>query len=629
MFYAKIAPILSLASLVLAATPIPGTYGVSVIGNLDGCNVDTTEYNSGGTITVDGWTFKVPKNLITQFPVRWVPFGELCGAGVGGFEVTVNGNAIAGQPIAAQIIVAQGISTRIGQGYIESINGADASFKIRGGPTVKLSDPNGVFGAATNNAPFFPVDDENPSVTAFSGFPMCIQRSSTDEKCPSSNRPAGSTSFAAPDPLAMVPLAVGDFVEYSGVKTGSTIAAFEVAAINVQVTTSASDTVPQYIRVEDALIGVFDNNGNVEVADFRFIGFLSSCANAAVTIFAIDVDPCTGAETERQIGSATPRGGDARCKWEARIESTTAQTPYTREYVVKTQSKIITTKDGIEAGKYVTPVTEWIYPEVDNPGAEFIPFNFNNFRNMVQGDFLDGKQYGPLSPFPGANPPAPSKTCSPGDTAPPTGTSAPGGDAPVAFVAPFSSAQRGGAQIFLVASNNNTAINNNDLNYAWTKTSPASATVSITSPSAATATVNLPKVTAATSFVFEVTLSKKSDSSKTSKANVTISVTPTAADSVVVNTYTWESRQSGTIGVTCSSNVINGDNKQMSLLLNNGGTTLPMTSTAAGKWSYSSRSVKQPTNIQCVSDLGGRSELVTAPRRRKRGLVGTVVDAAL
>ena len=69
-----------------------------------------------------------------------------------------------------------------------------------------------------------------------------------------------------------------------------------------------------------------------------------------MTVFAIDVDPCTGEETERQIGSATPRNGDVRCKWEARIPSGTAQTPYTREYVLRTQSKVITTKDGIEAG---------------------------------------------------------------------------------------------------------------------------------------------------------------------------------------------------------------------------------------------------------------------------------------
>ncbi|PVH99447.1 hypothetical protein DM02DRAFT_529030, partial [Periconia macrospinosa] len=581
------------------------------------------DFNTGGSITVDGWIIKVPKNLIVQFPVRWVPFGKLCGAGVGGYEVTVNGNVVDGQAIAAQIIIAQGISLRGGQGYIESINGAEASFKIRGGPTVKLSDPTGKFGSATNIAPYFPVDDENPSITAFSGYPMCIQRSTGDTKCPSSNRPAGSTNFSPADPLAMVPLAVGDFVEYTGIKSGSLIAAFEVSAVNVQVTTQASDTVPQYIRVEDALVGVFSNNANIEVADFRFIGYLSSCANAAVTVFAIDVDPCTGEETERQIGSASPRAGDVRCKWEARIPSGTAQTPYTREYVLRTQSKVITTKDGIEAGKYVTPVTEWIYPEVNVPGAEFPAFDFTNFRNMVQGDFLDDQQFGPLSPFPGGTPPAPSKTCSPSDI-PPTGTPTPSG-APIAFIAPVSAVQHGGNDLVLVASNNNTSIQGSDLNFAWKQTSPASPTVSITNPSQASATVAVPAVSAKSSFVFEVTITQKSDTSKSSKANVIVSVDPAAPDVVVVNTYTWASRQSGTIGVTCSSNVVTGDNKRMSLLLNNGGTTLTMTNTAPGKWSYNSNRVNQPTNVQCVSDLGGKSELVTAPRRRRRGVSSAVL----
>lgn len=233
------------------------------------CSVDTTDYNSGGSITVDGWSIKVPKNLLVQFPVVWSPFGQLCGAGAGGYEVSVLGNVVAGQAIAGQIFMSPGFSLRAGQGYIESINTVDGTFKIRGGPTLRLNDPNGVFGKASNSAPFFPVDDENPSVTAFSGFPMCIPRSDADAKCPSSNRPSTGNTFAAPDPLSMVPLRVGDFINYAGQKSGSDILVFELTAINVQVTTTPSTSVPNYIRVEDAIIGVLDPDPNVEVADFR------------------------------------------------------------------------------------------------------------------------------------------------------------------------------------------------------------------------------------------------------------------------------------------------------------------------------------------------------------------------
>jgi hypothetical protein len=546
--------------------------------------------------------------------VVWAPFAELCGSGSGGYEVTVFGNVVNGEARAGQIIMSPGLSLRTGQGYIESLT--TDTMKIRGGPTLRLSDPNGVFGKASNNAPFFPVDEENPSITAFSGFPMCLPRSDSDSKCPASNRPTGATDFAAPDPLAMVPIRVGDFMTYTGIVSGGEIQVYEMAATNVQVTTSASNSVPNYILVEDAIVGVTDAAANVEVADSRFIGYLSSCSGAAITVSAIDVDPCTGEEVLRQIGSATPKAGDVRCKWEARI--TNAQTPYTREYMITANNPVIETKDGIKAGQYVIPVTEWIQPEVDIPGTEPPPYRFQDIRGLVQGDYLDNKRYGPLSPFPGADPPAPSKTCS----GPVDPTASPGASGPVAFAAPITATQRGGAAILLRASNNNSNIANSDLVFAWNKTSPASPTVSLANAASATATFNAPKVTAETSFIFEVTVSLKSDSTKTSKANVTVKVNPTAADIVTVNSYSWVSSQSGTIGVTCSSNVANGDNKKMSLLLNNGATTLTMTKTGEGKWSYSSRSVNQPTNIQCVSDLGGKSELVTAPRRKKRGVLG-------
>ncbi|KAF2678511.1 hypothetical protein K458DRAFT_394785 [Lentithecium fluviatile CBS 122367] len=620
---AQIASLLSLATLGLAGTPIPSIIPLAVTGTLDGCSVDAGgEYNAGGSIAVDGFTIKVPKNLIVQFPVVWAPFPQLCEAGVGGFEVSVSGNIVNGEPRAGQISMSPGLSLRSGQGYIESLT--TDTMKIRGGPTLRLSDPNGVFGKASNAAPFFPVDDENPSISAFSGFPMCLPRSADDPKCPQSNRPDGATNFAAPDPLAMVPIRVGDFMTYSGIKSGGEILVFEMSATNVQVTTTASDTVPNYIFVEDAIVGVIDSAPNVEFADHKFIGFLSSCSGASVTISAIDVDPCTGEEKLRQIGSATPKNGDARCKWEARITGTNAQTPYTREYMITANNPVIETKDGIKAGQYVIPVTEWIQPEVDVPGTEPPPFRFQDIQGLVQGDYLDDKRYGPLSPFPGANPPAPSQTCSgPVD---PTATAEPTANAPVAFALPIAAVQRVGAAILLKAQNNNTNIANSDLVFAWTKTSPASPSVSLTNPAAATATFNAPTVTTETSFVFEVTVSLKSDTTKSSKSNVTVKVSPTASDIVTVNTYSWISSQSGTIGVTCSSNVVNGNNKKMSLLLNNGATTLTMTKTAEGKWSYSSRSVKQPTNIQCVSDLGGKSELVTAPRRRKRGLLGAITD---
>lgn len=94
----------------------------------------------------------------------------------------VNGKPIAGIVDVGQFLL-QGSS-----GYVESVN-FDGTLKIKNGPTIRANDPNGIFGKAYTGRPFMTADDENPSITAFSGFPMCIPRSATDELCPPTNRP--------------------------------------------------------------------------------------------------------------------------------------------------------------------------------------------------------------------------------------------------------------------------------------------------------------------------------------------------------------------------------------------------------------------------------------------------------
>lgn len=74
-------------------------------------------------------------------------------------------------------------------GFIESIDHEDGSMKISAGPTLRISDPNAVFSVGFSEAPFFTADDESPSISSFSGFPMCIPRNSSDPACPASNRP--------------------------------------------------------------------------------------------------------------------------------------------------------------------------------------------------------------------------------------------------------------------------------------------------------------------------------------------------------------------------------------------------------------------------------------------------------
>jgi hypothetical protein len=217
---------------------------------------------------VNGFDIKVPKNLIVQFPTVFAPFKDLCGAGAGGFETTVVGNIVDGTILAGQIQVAQRLGLEGSQGYITAID-SDGSLSVSGGVRVRVNDPDGLFGPKVDSAPMWVADTGSPSVASFSGFPMCIAL----KKCLSSNRGTGQ-SFNAPDPLRMVPLQVGDFIEYSGLKAGANeILASDITCISLHITTQAGADAPNYIRVEDILIGIPDSAANVEYADIKVVGF--------------------------------------------------------------------------------------------------------------------------------------------------------------------------------------------------------------------------------------------------------------------------------------------------------------------------------------------------------------------
>jgi|SRR5437762_11095793 hypothetical protein len=90
--------------------------------------------------------------------------------------------------MAAQILTYE-FFEGLASGFIESINFENGSIQISNGPLLRINDPNAVFSVGYTQAPFFTADDESPSITSFSGFPMCIPRNATDPLCPSTNRP--------------------------------------------------------------------------------------------------------------------------------------------------------------------------------------------------------------------------------------------------------------------------------------------------------------------------------------------------------------------------------------------------------------------------------------------------------
>jgi hypothetical protein len=120
---------------------------------------------------------------------------------------------------------------------------------------------------------------------------MCVPRIATDAECPQSNRPMNSQNqvldFTAPDPLIMTPFQIGDYLTFSGRKVAEIIC-YAITVENLQIRT-ISGTDPTYIRVEDAIVRVFSTNPNAEIADTRFIDYLSD-TTASVIMFALDVD---------------------------------------------------------------------------------------------------------------------------------------------------------------------------------------------------------------------------------------------------------------------------------------------------------------------------------------------------
>ncbi|KAI3323384.1 hypothetical protein HD806DRAFT_544135 [Xylariaceae sp. AK1471] len=371
-------------------------------GALDDATAFDDTYNTGGTISVGGFNITVPKNIQVEFPAAYVPWKDFVEDkdSMLGYETNVIGNFVNGVPIAAQILTYE-FFEGLASGFIQSINFEDGSMQISNGPLLRINDPNAVFSAGYTQAPFFTADDESPSITSFSGFPMCIPRNATDPRCPSTNRPFnGQGTFTVPDPLSMVPFLPGDFITWSGIKRGNEVIAFSIVAQNVQITT-LQDLV--YIRTEVALLGISNFNGNTELAESRIVGFVSN-SRATVALYAMDYDPCTGAVTDRIVAAIGLRGGgNPQNKFEYRADILSG---YARDYRVVAEvngvPKTQTTKNGFLAGTYVQPVNVWIQSEQDVPGVPPPANDFSQMPWLTQGLGVDedGNLWGPLDPFP-------------------------------------------------------------------------------------------------------------------------------------------------------------------------------------------------------------------------------------
>ncbi|KFA50062.1 hypothetical protein S40293_11114 [Stachybotrys chartarum IBT 40293] len=371
--------------------------GLLVHGGLDDASVNDSTYNSGGYISVQGFNITVLRNMPVSFPAAYVPWPEFVVEldAMRGYEIQVIGNFVNGEPMAAQISTSQ-LFEILSSGYIESLNFTEGTMKIRSGPILRISDPNGVFPVGYAGTPFFTADDENPSISSYSGMPMCIPRNSSDPPLPAPKPPFCWFSAVA-DPLRMVPFLAGDFVTFSGIRRGDEVICYSIVANNVQILTLGTLV---YIRMELGLLGI-DNlvSTNTELAESRFRGYVSN-NRAQIALYAMGIDPCTAAVTDRIIAVVNVCA-NAQSRFQADILG-----GYTHDYsAVAEVNGIPATRlagNGILAGTFVQPANEFIHGEQNVPGTSPPVNDFSQMPWLTLGVGVDehGNLWGPLDPFP-------------------------------------------------------------------------------------------------------------------------------------------------------------------------------------------------------------------------------------
>ncbi|KAJ7938290.1 hypothetical protein B0H13DRAFT_2572062 [Mycena leptocephala] len=376
-----------LANIVSCQTPTAKTYDPSpfnFIGTIDDMTLDVAGGPlAGGTITVNGLKVTVPKNTLVTLPSITCAWSEmfiidnnnntkpnLPLLGTVSWEATVYGNIIRGERIAGLIYIVQE-STQVLQGFITQINYTTGHFWVDTLECV-LNDPVGRYGHAYTKNPLWTVDPDNPSVHSSTGVPLCIPRNSTDAECPLTNRPKdgngfylNSFTFPAPalvtpgglDPRIMVPLAVGDYLTFSGTKTEGGLLEVYALEANLGIYT-APGTKPAYITVEAANYGVVVPDPTVETGETRATA-LASDPSTPIQWFAMDVDPCTGETTERNLLLAEPARVAPIGKTIFRLGKTDAS-PVTRQVGFRYTNGVTDGPRGIIAGQFIQPIFEFL-----------------------------------------------------------------------------------------------------------------------------------------------------------------------------------------------------------------------------------------------------------------------------
>jgi hypothetical protein len=351
----------------------------------------------------------------------------------------------------------------------------------------------------------FQVDQDNPTIASATGFPMCIPRvvadpnivgNPDDALCPITQRPlvgnpaitclnpatvgARCTSFTtlppgggAPSPSIQAPFEVGDWIVFAGTLvqdcaitgcpgggptagpwpaagTPATYISAHTISNNAAIYTFPG-TNPAYVATEVTIIGTGGLTvlgAGEAVIRSRFEGMTSDVdptgvAQRIIHLYGIDLDPTTGATSDRDFGTIGvdpgPENGLGAVKgrWRFRppclpfgsvptrpdkqcvMNASGTFLPPPREMRAVIQGAFTApitaasprSANGIVYGQYHAPILEYIFPE-NVPGAPIVENNFNNIDFLAHGGYTSGPGtlVGQLNPWPSNIVPPPTCT---------------------------------------------------------------------------------------------------------------------------------------------------------------------------------------------------------------------------
>lgn len=387
-----------------AQLPVPPSSEFDITGFIQAATLGGAGSGSGvgarqgGFITVNGHLITVPSNTIVILPATALTWQELftfapapyTGVATGmalsdvpapltTYEAHVVGNRVGNTYIAGLVWISQH-ALNSGQGFINCISYANPAAPeiFVGGPIgtcgagarIRINDPavgatgTGRYGFAFSPDVRFTVDQDNPTISSITGFPMCVPRVdpnvAVDPLCPLTQRPlvGGPVACAAPatagapctsytmanpgavglggpmDPRTQAPFMVGDYVTFLGTLVQDSAPATPTAGpwpgaantyiaahtiINNVAIYTVGGTDPAYVSIGVSIMGTGGLTviGANEVAvRTRFEGFTSDVdagtnpgsttntfpSQRLIKLYGVDFTPVTGATTDRYLG---------------------------------------------------------------------------------------------------------------------------------------------------------------------------------------------------------------------------------------------------------------------------------------------------------------------------------------